>query len=388
MKKISLIQKEAKNLAPYAVKSKNSKGRVFKEKDDKVRLCFQKDKERIIHSKAFRRLDKKTQVFISGSGDHFRSRLTHTLEVAQMSRDIARRLGLNEDLVEAIALAHDLGHPPFGHAGESALNDIMKNHGMNFEHNNQSRRVVEKLEKSYPDFDGLNLTREVLDGLIKHQTAWDQHDKVFEFSPHLEAQIVNIADEIAYTNHDIDDGLRSNILKLSDLRKIKLWKSAENAIFKQYGTIRHLNIFISRAISKIISMMIENLCKQTLKNIKKYRIKSPKDVVKTKKVLAHFSPQMLKMAKEMRAYLHKNFYMSPKIQIPVRKGEKMIKGLFEFYLKNPKRLPKKYHPSKKDPLVVQIKDYIAGMTDLFLINEYEKLIMRRIKDNPYDLSKV
>ncbi|MFA6992427.1 MAG: deoxyguanosinetriphosphate triphosphohydrolase [Candidatus Gracilibacteria bacterium] len=374
MKSALFGSKEAMFLAPYAVKSRDSKGRRFKEKTDNARLCFQKDKERIIHSKAFRRLDKKTQVFISGSGDHFRSRLTHTLEVAQISRDISRRLGLNEDLAEAIALAHDLGHPPFGHAGEKVLDEIMRRHGMHFEHNEQSKRIVEKLEKSYPDFDGLNLTKEVLEGLIKHQTAWDQNGKVFEVSPHLEAQIVNIADEIAYTNHDIDDGLRSNILKLPSIKKLKLWQLSETATKKQYGKIPSKNIFISRCVSKIISMMIEDLCTQTIKNIKKYRIKSPKDVSRVKGAVAEFSPKMKNMVRDMRRFLYSKFYMSPQIQKPLKQGEKMIKGVFEFYLKNSKTLPKKYHPQKNESLIIGIKDYIAGMTDLFLTDEYEKLV--------------
>ncbi|MDA1060671.1 MAG: dNTP triphosphohydrolase, partial [bacterium] len=288
-----LLQKrEDRILAPYAIKSRESDGRKFPETFDDGRLAFQRDKDRIIHCKAFRRLDEKTQVFMAGSGDHYRTRLTHTLEVAQISRDIARRLGLNEDLCEAIALAHDLGHPPFGHAGEHALNDAVQEFGLHFEHNEQSRRVVETLEKAYPDFDGLNLTFEVLDGLIKHQSAWDQAGKKFEVSAHLEAQVVNIADEIAYTNHDMDDGLRSGLINLSDLKKFEIWKMGEEDVMGKYGKDLDLDVYISRVISAITSIMIEDLCKQTLKNISENSIESPVDAQQYSGILADFSSKM------------------------------------------------------------------------------------------------
>ncbi|MFA5820506.1 MAG: deoxyguanosinetriphosphate triphosphohydrolase [Candidatus Gracilibacteria bacterium] len=371
----SLALKEAKNLATYAVKSLKGGKRRFHEKDDGNRLCFQKDKERIIHSKAFRRLDNKTQVFGADSGDHYRTRLTHTLEVAQISRDLARRLGLNEDLAETIALAHDLGHSPFGHAGEDALNRIMKRYGGHFEHNEQSRRVVEVLEKSYPEFAGLNLTMEVLDGLIKHQTSWDQVDKKFEISAHLEAQIVNIADEIAYTNHDIDDGLRSGLITLNQLSKRRLWKVALAAAQRKHGKIKDEDVLISRTISAIISMMIGDLCMQTNKNIRIFKIKSVNDVRKQKKAIACFSMAMQKMVKEMRIFLYKNFYMQKEIAKMTKRGERMIERVFSNYMKNSEKLPKKFF-NKREPLQVIVKDYIAGMTDNFLLKEYEKLIIR------------
>ncbi len=352
-------------LAPYAVKSGKSKGRKFFEKEEKSRMCFQKDKERIIHCKAFRRLDKKTQVFIAGSGDHYRTRLTHTLEVAQISRDIARRLGLNEDLCEAIALAHDLGHPPFGHGGENALNEMMKKYKMHFEHNEQSRLIVEKLEKSYPQFDGLNLSAETIDGLVKHQTAFDQAGKKFEIFPHLEAQVVNIADEIAYTNHDIDDGLRSGFITISELEKFGLWKLAYKEVAKKHDIKFSKEALIPRIVSSMMSLMITDLCLQTDKNIGK------------KKMLVHFSPAMKLKTKEVRKFLYKNFYMNPKIMKFISRGEKMIKKLFDFYLKHPAHLPKHGHLSTNKDLVIAIKDYIAGMTDSFLIQKYEKFIMKK-----------
>lgn len=374
-----LKKREGKMLADYAVKSLNSEGRFFKEKKSSDRMPFQKDKERILHSKAFRRLDKKTQVFVSGSGDHFRTRLTHTLEVAQISKDICRRMGLNEDLAEAIALAHDLGHPPFGHVGEEAISEMMTRCGMHFEHNEQSKRIVEKLEKAYPNFEGLNLTKEVLEGLIKHQTAYDQKGKKFERSAHLEAQVVNIADEIAYTNHDIDDGIRSGLITLKQLRKLGLWKKAEASVHKTYGKILAEEVLISRTISHIISAMVEDLCDTTEKNLKQYKIKKLKDVKKFKGYLATFSKKMKSDVKEMRMFLFKNFYMNSHIKKSVVKGKKMIKEVFAFYLKNPKNLPSSSYANEKEPLQIRIKDYISGMTDLFLIREYEKHIMKKKK---------
>jgi dGTPase len=361
-------------LAPYAVKSSKSLGRKYPEKSDDKRLCFQRDKDRIIHSKAFRRLDEKTQVFVSGSGDHYRTRLTHTIEVAQISRDIARRLNLNEDLCEAIALAHDLGHPPFGHAGEEALNEIMNQNGMHFEHNEQSKRLVEKLEKAYPNFDGLNLSSEVLEGLIKHKTSYDQSGKVFEIFPHLEAQVVNIADEIAYTNHDMDDGLRSGILDIRRLRKYMLWKKGEEEVRKKYGKIKDDHVLILRVISSVMALMIEDFCVQTMKNISRLRIKSVNDIRKYRGAVGEFSVSMHEMLNDLRKFLFENFYLHPEIQAFTLRGERMIKKLFEYYQKNPAKFPKKSLLKKSDNIIA-IKDYIAGMTDRFLIQEYKKTLI-------------
>lgn len=366
-------KKEDLFLAGYAIKSAESNVRKFQERTEDERLCFQKDRDRIIHCKAFRRLDQKTQVFTAGIDDHYRTRLTHTIEVKQISRDIAGRLGLNEDLCEAIALAHDLGHPPFGHAGEGALNEVMKEFGKRFEHNEQSQRVVEFLEKAYPDFDGLNLTIEVLEGLIKHQTAWDQEGKRFETSAHLEAQVVNLADEIAYTNHDMDDGLRSGIIKISELRKLKLWKNAEEKVHKKYGKKIENQILISRVISSIMSHMIEDLCEQTKENIKKNKIKTVADVRKIKKPIVQFSSKTISELKEMRQFLYNNFYLSPKIIGLTKEGTKMIKKLFHYYKENPAKFPKKELLRGGGDILITIKDYIAGMTDRFLIKEFTKL---------------
>ncbi len=362
-----LQKKEDLVLASYAFKSSDSAGRKFPETFDDGRLAFQRDKDRIIHCKSFRRLDEKTQVFMAGTGDHYRTRLTHTLEVAQISRDIARKLCLNEDLCEAIALAHDLGHPPFGHAGENALNEAVREFGMQFEHNEQSRRVVETLEKAYPSFEGLNLTFEVLDGLIKHQTSFDQAGKEFAVSAHLEAQVVNIADEIAYTNHDMDDGLRSGLIKLDDLKKYEIWMKGEEDVVEKYGEISDMEVYISRVISAIISIMVEDLCKQTLNNLTGNHIKTPGDVQKYNGVLAEFSPNLKQLIKGLRKFLHDNFYLNPKIEQFTKKGELMIKQLFKYYNENPDKFP------RKDKSPESIKDYIAGMTDNFLIKEHNKI---------------
>lgn len=382
----NLEKKEAEYLSPYAVKSQNSKGRKFKEPEDKYRLCFQRDKERVLHCKAFRRLDEKTQVFVAGSGDHYRTRLTHTLEVAQLSRDIARRLGLNEDLCEVIALAHDLGHPPFGHGGEEVLDELMQKYGLKFgkqrlrfEHNEQSRRVVDLLEKSYPDFDGLNLSYEVLDGLTKHQTAWDQAGKKFEVSSYLEAQVVNIADEIAYTNHDIDDGLRSGIFDIGDLEAMKLWKLAKLQASKKYKGDLDGDVLISRVISSIISLMIEDLCEQILKNIRKYKISNADDVREQKELIAEFSVEMAEMVRELRDFLYHDFYLSPQIIGFIHVGKKKLKDMFDYYMENPDEFPKLEElegDAKKGAgldFLVAVKDYVAGMTDSYLNQEFNKI---------------
>lgn len=366
-----LEKREQKNLASYAVKSAESQGRKFREKRDKYRLCFQRDKERVIHCKAFRRLEEKTQVFVAGSGDHYRTRLTHTLEVAQISRDIARRLGLNEDLSEVIALAHDLGHPPFGHAGEQALNEMMTKYGMSFEHNKQSRRVVEFLEKAYPNFEGLNLSFEVLDGMMKHKTPWDQANCNFEISAHLEAQIVNVADEIAYTNHDIDDGIRSGIINLKQLDKFEIWKKARKATLKKYGKLSGY-VFIARTVSSLIAMMVNDLCKETEKNIEKFKIKTVEDVQKQKKEIACFSKNLRKMLNELRKFLYNEFYLNEKLLIFVSQGKEMIQSLFEYYVKHPENFSQKKYKNKEE-YIIAVKDYIAGMTDSYLAKEYERI---------------
>ncbi len=375
LKRQQLEKNEKKILAPYACLSEKSTGRHYKEKEDEFRTCFQHDRDRVIHSKAFRRLQEKTQVFVAYEGDHYRNRLTHTMEVAQISRDVARELGLNEDLAETIALAHDLGHTPFGHFGETALNKIMEKFGSRFEHNDQSRRVVELIEKLYPDFPGLNLTHEVLDGLIKHQTAYDQPKIKFETYPHLEAQVVNLADSIAYINHDIDDGLRAKIFEFKDLEKIVLWKRATAEAKKSYKKELEGGVLKARVISKLISLMIDDMVKQTEKNLKKYKIRNVANVRKCKAPIAAFSKSFEDETAKIRDFLMKKFYMSDRVKEKMKIGMNIIEKLFEAYFSDTKLLPPKLQEwiSAGERRAIVIKDYIAGMTDSYAEREYRKI---------------
>ena len=371
-----LEEREAQRLAGYANFSSKSKGRFHEEdRDEDERLCFQKDVDRVVHSKAFRRMEEKTQVFRAGSGDHYRTRLTHSIEVAHIGRDVARRMGLNEDLAAAICLAHDLGHPPFAHGGQDALDEIMRSYGGHFEHNEQSRRVVEVLERQYPDFEGLNLTKETLEGLMKHQTAYDQAGKEFEKAAHLEGQVANIADEIAYTNHDMDDGLRSGLITVDELRQFELWKQGEEDVVRKYGELEG-EIFVRRVISTIISLMVEDLCQMTEHNLKENGIRTLEDVVNFQGQLMHFSEGMRSMIGGMRKHLYDNFYMHPDIVEGVDRGKMMIKELFDFYMNNKEQLPVTFL-REGDALEINVKDYIAGMTDGFLVEEFEKQLGKR-----------
>lgn len=366
---------EEKNLASYAGLSKNSGGRKYEEAEDLERRCFQRDKERVIHSKAFRRLDGKTQVFCDGTGDHFRLRLTHSLEVAQVSRGIARLLGLNEDLCEVIALSHDLGHPPYGHAGEEALNEVMQEYGLNFEHNQQSLRIVDKLEKMYPHFEGLNLSKEVLEGLIKHQTAFDQSGKIFEIAPHLEAQVVNFADEIAYTNHDVDDALRSKLVTLDQLKKIELWNLAYQEAKNQYGDLGSDFVLSSRTISKMLNLMIQDLLAESQKNLELNKIASFEDVLNFKGPIIGFSKDMKEKVAQLRQFLFKNFYLDDFVIELAYEGQDMITDLFGYFMENPYLLDElNFERDKDEKLEIAVKDYIAGMTDQFLRETYARYI--------------
>ncbi len=366
---------ECRLLASYAVKSKFSKGRIHSEPPSSSRTCFQRDRDRIIHSKAFRRLKHKTQVFVATEADHYRSRLTHTLEVAQISRHLARLLRVNEDLAEGIALAHDLGHTPFGHAGERTLNDLMKPHG-GFEHNLQSLRVVNELEEIYPGFNGLNLSLELRDGLLKHKTPWDHPNSNSPAFRSLEAEICNLSDEIAYNNHDLDDGLRSGLLTESLLETdISLWKDAKAYIDKTYTNLseRRRKTVIN---SYLIGAQVDDVFTQTLKNIKETGIETVEDIQKLSNKVVSFSVEMQEKNAQLRQYLFKNFYFHPDVYRMNKKGQKMIQYLFEAFLADPYLLPQRYQEkikmSESKPRV--ICDYIAGMTDGFAMREHQSLI--------------
>lgn len=368
---------EKKTLAPYAVLSSQSAGRQFPEKPDNTRTEFQRDRDRILHCKAFRRLSGKTQVFVATYGDHFRDRLSHTLEVAQVARDLARNLRLNEDLCEVIALAHDLGHTPFGHAGEEALDKIMQKFGMRFEHNEQSRRIVEDLEKQFPNFDGLNLTFEVLQGLAKHKTVYDQNGKQIAGKT-LEAQVVDVGDEIAYHNHDLDDGLRSGLFKFKDLARLQLWKQAFEACRKKYGKISDDYVLRNRIISHLISLMIENVLQTTAANLRKFKIQTSADVLNQSKNIVCFSADFLKKIAQVRKFLWDKMYQSKKVTRYSKRGQKIIKNLFWLLYNTPQLMPKRFcekiaatgseaaiAPSHRVALAIVVKDYVAGCTDVY-----------------------
>jgi dGTPase len=382
LKKLAdLLKDEKRRLAPYAMLSALSAGRVHMEPQDAYRLPFQRDRDRIIHCRSFRRLQAKTQVFVSYYGDHYRDRLTHSMEVAQIARSICRNLGLNEDLAECISLAHDLGHPPFGHGGEEALNEVMHKFGLGFEHNEQSRRIIEKLEKIYPGFDGLNCTKEVLDGLLKHNPHQYHTYLKFNASPHLEAQVMDIADQIAYVNHDVDDGLRSGIIILKEISDYELWREAQRQVTEKYGRgitkndVETRRRFISRVVSRMIKLLVHDLVKTTNQNLIKQKINSLADVRESEKYLIVFSKKTSSMVEEIRPFLMKNFYMNPKVAVKISRGKKIIKKLFMYYIDNPKKLPEPFLAQIKsgDPAEIVVKDYIAGMTDHFAEESYTAL---------------
>ncbi len=365
---------EQSTLAPYAAKSRMSKGRVHFEPPSLNRTVFQRDRDRIIHSKAFRRLKHKTQVFIATESDHYRSRLTHTLEVAQISRHLARALRLNEDLAESIALAHDLGHTPFGHSGERELNKLMTDFG-GFEHNTQSLRILDCLETKYPQFPGLNLSYEVREGLKKHSTPWDHPPETTETSfLTLEAQVVNLADEIAYNNHDLDDGLSAKLLNEADLEaQVPLWRHAKHSIKKLYPDVndRHLKALIN---SYLISTQIEDVLKTSLDNIKSYNLESLDQLQSIQKPVISFGKEMKILNQELRRYLFKQFYSHYTVYRMNKKGQHIIRCLFDAFTQDPKLLPLHHQDRIGDTSVQRVvADYIAGMTDVFAQKEYQTL---------------
>ncbi|PIP19835.1 MAG: deoxyguanosinetriphosphate triphosphohydrolase [Candidatus Omnitrophica bacterium CG08_land_8_20_14_0_20_41_16] len=363
-------------LAPYAMKSEESKGRAYPEKEHPYRSNYQRDRDRIIHSAAFRRLEYKTQVFVNHEGDYYRTRLTHTMEVAQIARTIASALRLNVDLTEAIALAHDLGHTAFGHSGEEALNELMSKCG-GFNHNLQGLRVVDYLEERYPDFPGLNLTWEVREGIVKHSTAFDTRAKVKEFSkdgaPTLETQIVDIADEIAYDNHDLDDGLTAGLIKESDLTSLLIWEDINQDIYRKYSNIsaQKKKYLIIRSL---INLQVTDLIRQTENNVCSLKLKSYKDAKKLDKKIVTFSDNMLKLRKPLRSFLLERLYHHYRVMRMSIKAKRFISELFKAYIDNPLQLPNEVQNKIPDDGVKRtVCDYIAGMTDRYALDEYKKL---------------
>ncbi|MDD4979961.1 MAG: deoxyguanosinetriphosphate triphosphohydrolase [Candidatus Omnitrophica bacterium] len=370
--------KESENnlLAPYAMKSHQTKGRVYQEKEHPYRSVYQRDRDRIIHSAAFRRLEYKTQVFVNHEGDYYRTRLTHTLEVAQIARTIASALRLNADLTEAIALAHDLGHTPFGHSGEDALDELMAKYG-GFNHNLHGLRVVDILEAKYPDFPGLNLTWEVREGIVKHSSAFDRSDKIKGLAPNemptLETQVVDIADEIAYDNHDIDDGLTSGLLKEPDLKQVGLWDKISKEISKKYAKIdsEQRKYLIIRSL---IDIQVTDIIRETEKTISKLKLKSCAQVRKSDKKIIAFSSELRKIRKPLREFLMENLYRHYRVIRMSNKAKRFIQELFKTYIDNPRQLPPKIQKNiPADGVRRAVCDYIAGMTDRYALDEYKKL---------------
>lgn len=376
----ALLDLENLSLAPYAVRSSTSRGRQHPEPEDLTRAPFQKDRDRIVHSRAFRRLKMKTQVFVAAPtssgypGDHFRTRLSHSLEVAQVSRDVCRSLGLNEDLAEAIALAHDLGHTPFGHAGEQALDELLQPHGLHFEHNEQSKRIVEELEQVYPGFRGLNLTFETRQGLMKHQSPWDQSDREFHGAS-LEAQVVNLADEIAYNNHDTDDGLRSGLITEAMLGELPIWQNTAEQVEKEYGALKDGPVKRARMVSGMMGLMIRDLLETTARNLETQGIQTLEEVYRSTKKLVNFSEDQLVRNRALQDFLTHNIYFSPRVLQFSERGQRILRDLFEAYHGNPALLPdeERLAIGRGEPLPAVIRDYLAGMTDEFAEGEWERV---------------
>ena len=358
-----------------------SKGRLFKEPANHYRSPFQRDRDRIIHSESFRRLKHKTQVFVNTDGDHYRTRITHSLEVAQIARSITRYLKLNDDLAETLSLAHDLGHTPFGHAGEDALNECMMNYG-GFDHNLQTLRIVMFIEHKYIKFKGLNLSIETIDGLLKHNGPFEEIDKLnnligiknlkdkinFSKFPSLEAQIAAMSDDIAYNNHDIQDGIKAKLFELKDLIEIDFFKKLYNS-YKKNIKGKKEEILIYQLIRDSIDLMVKDLINNTIKNIRYNKIKVLNDIYNSPINLVSFSEEFKNIDEEIRFFLKTKMYENKKVLIKNNNGKKIIRNLFKIISKNPNKFLKKYELNKKNKHRV-IADYISGMTDRYAINLY------------------
>ena len=372
------------HLKSYAIKSINSKGRIYKEPENSIRSPYQRDRDRIIHSSSFRRLKHKTQVFVNTDGDHYRTRLTHSMEVSQIARTLARSLGLNEDLSETLSLSHDLGHTPFGHAGEEILSECMYKNG-GFDHNIQTLRIVTLLENKYYKFKGLNLTVETLDGLVKHNGPVKDDSSFkeilgknifsnkifFKRSASLEAQVAAISDDIAYNNHDLEDGLRAGLFTIEKISSIPFISKIIEKHLKNIKKYRK-EIIIGQIIRDLINLMVIDVINTTNKNLKKYNLHSIDDVYKNKNMIVDFSDKMKKIDRHIKDFLKHNMYNHKKVIVNTLKGKKIIKDLFKYLLKNPKRYISKelFLSDSKERTVA---DFIAGMTDRYAINLYNNI---------------
>jgi dGTPase len=369
-----LEQNEDRTLAPFGFRSKDSRGRAYPDKESTYRTVFQRDRDRVIHTTAFRRLEYKTQVFVITEGDYYRTRLTHTLEVAQIGRTIARALGVNEDLIEAICLAHDLGHTPFGHAGEYILNQLMQDHG-GFDHNRQSFRIITELERRYPDFPGLNLTWEVREGIVKHETEYDISDAE-GFEPekrgHLEAQIANIADELAYSAHDLDDGLRAGLLDPAQLSRLEIWHLVLENIGLEQKKVSDLERH--QIIRRLIGMEMNDILEETKLHLGANEIGSVADVQIADHNVVSFSEDFIRHNRELKDFLFENMYHHHRVYRMQVKAERILEDLFRAYSERTKILPEEVqHRFEKIGEARAISDYVAGMTDRFALSEHSRL---------------
>ncbi len=372
---------EAQTLASYALKSKDSKGRFHDEPESEYRTRFQRDRDRILHTTAFRRLEYKTQVFVNYEGDYYRTRLTHTLEVAQVGRTIARALGANEDLVEGIALGHDLGHSPFGHAGEATLHGLLQEYG-GFEHNKQSYRILTELEKRYPQWNGLNLTYELLEGIIKHETTYDLRDAERKgFSPELhaslEAQIANFSDELAYSAHDLDDGLRSGLLAAHQLKGVEAWEKCCEAVGWQGIELDEMTRH--QMIRHFINWQVTDVIEHTSQQIDQHNLQTPLDIQKMPYPVVDHSHTLKTMNHELKTFLYENLYRHYRVVRMSKKAGRFITDLFNAFVQESRQLPlTTQHRIQEVGLHRAVADYIAGMTDRYALQEWERLF------NPFE----
>ncbi|HRW05437.1 MAG TPA: deoxyguanosinetriphosphate triphosphohydrolase [Caldilineaceae bacterium] len=373
-----LERREDAFLAPYGMRSSESRGRLYPEEEHAYRSAYQRDRDRIIHTTAFRRLEYKTQVFVYSEGDHYRNRLTHSIEVAQIGRTIARTLGANEDLAEAICLAHDLGHPPFGHVGEATLNDLMADHG-GYDHQRQTYRILTELEQRYPDHPGLNLTYEVLEGVVKHDTDYDIVD-ARDYTPEergtLECQLSNLSDEIAYNTSDLDDGLRSGILEPGAVAELGIARKVLDSLGEPYSANLRHNDLRYRFIRRLVGIEVSDVIAATQHNIAEAGIQSLADLRSYGKNVADYSPEMHELNTELKRYLFDCFYRHYRVVRMATKAERLLCDLFRDYVEQPLQLPTELRERAKqdeNALYRIVCDYLAGMTDRYAIQEHRRL---------------
>jgi dGTPase len=366
-------------MAPYSVRVENSRGRRYPEPQHHYRNDFQRDRDRVIHSRAFRRLEAKTQVFTRRYSDHFRNRLTHTLEVSQIARTVAAQLGLNVDLVEALALVHDIGHPPFGHAGEKALDSAMRQHGLFFDHNLHALRIVEDFETRYAAFRGLNLTFEVREGIIKHSHDYNagEHPELAEYllgsRPPLEAQLIDIADEIAYASADLDDGYEARLLTLEQIREgLPVFAGSLREAEDRYPEAAE-KLQFNEALRRLLDRWAGDLIQNTQRQIKTTGATTVDDVRACPTRIAGLSPEIEAERRQTKDFLYRHLYFSPALEPEKDDAERIISGLFDLWMKQPEKLPSSYQEkAEQEPLARVICDYIAGMTDNYIYEQYEK----------------